>query len=930
MQHITKRSGFKPRLLALAVTGALAAPGAMAQQSSPDIESITVTASRIQRDGYTAPTPVTTLSAEAIQSVAPVDITEALALMPQFSTTSQPATAVQYANLRNLGSVRTLVLLDGRRHVPTFSNGAVDLTSIPTAMVGRSEIVTGGASASWGSDAVSGVVNMMLRTDLEGVIGNAQYGESRYHDDETFSISLAGGQSFGDGRGHILIGAEWAEAEGIKSSIPPYVSRPNVAARGSVRGSNYAAGETQYIYADDVRRADLYDGGLITSGPLRGIKFLPNGQIGQFGYGQVYGTSMIGGTDNEFESPVPGGDIKTPYERKSFMGRVSWDFTDNIEGVFEYSYSESMSNGESILGRNQGSTGPNTGCTKTGYSGPRVNNINVSIDNAFLPQVVRDMMVDNNINCFNFGRSFRESEMGFFRTADGSPDINRFVFALNGELSNGWNWDSYYQQGKAGFVQTRGGNIHAPRFEAAVDAVFDANGNIVCRINIDDNPNNDDPNCVPFNLFGVGSPSVEAQRYVIGTSWMDQDIEQKVFAANIGGDIWEGWAGPLTAAFGYEYREESIHAVVDEDSAKDNWQTSNRKGIDGKYDVNEFYAEVAVPLINGVQFAEAVDLTLAARTTDYSSSGDVTTWKVGATWEVNSDLRFRISQSRDIRAGNLGELFTPTAVTLVNVSDPRNPQSRLVEQVTRGNPNVAPEEGDTFTVGFVYSPSFLDGLQLAVDYYDIQLDGQIGTLSSQEIVNQCYLNNIDTFCANITERNGVIVGVNNSYFNLDSYVTSGFDIQANYSTEIANWDVNFRVTNTYLEESRQIFLTSAANRNTAGQFRNPRWKSFWNVTLRKDKFSATIDWRWYSGGPIDNRYIQDFAGVWGSNVVDIGSLHFTGLNIGYNLSDLVGNERTTVFLRIDNLFDRQAPFPFQSVFNDNNGRGYRAGVNFEF
>src|SRR5690606_36699675 len=144
---------------------------------------------------------------------------------------------------------------------------------------------------------------------------------------------------------------------------------------------------------------------------------------------------------------------------------------------------------------------------------------------------------------------------------------------------------------------------------------------------------------------------------------------------------------------------------------------------------------------NGVQFAEAVDLSLAVRSTDYSSSGEVTTWKVGATWEVNSDLRFRASQSRDIRAGNLGELFTPTAVSLVPVSDPRDTISRITQQVTRGNPNVQPEEGDTFTFGFVYSPSFIDGLQLAVDYYDIELKGQIGQLSSQEIVNQCFLNN---------------------------------------------------------------------------------------------------------------------------------------------------------------------------------------------
>jgi iron complex outermembrane receptor protein len=336
MSHHSNTGGFNYKMLALAVAGAMLADGALAQDNAADVESITVTGSRIQRDGYSAPTPVTVLTELAIKSVAPVDISEALSLMPQFTTSSQPSTAVQYANLRNIGSARTLVLLDGRRHVPTFSTGVVDLTTIPTALIGRTEIVTGGASASWGSDAVSGVVNLMLRDDLDGIVGNMQYGESRYHDDETQSVSLAGGTGFASGRGRVLVGAEYASADGIAASLPPYVSRPDVAARGSVRSANYAAGDTQFIYSSDVRRSDVFDGGLITSGPLRGTKFLPNGQTGTFGYGKVYGNAMIGGTDNEFEAPVPGGDIKSPYERKSFLTRVTYDFTDSLEGLFEY------------------------------------------------------------------------------------------------------------------------------------------------------------------------------------------------------------------------------------------------------------------------------------------------------------------------------------------------------------------------------------------------------------------------------------------------------------------------------------------------------------------------------------------------------------------------------------------------------------------
>lgn len=931
MTHSTPTRPTNYKLLALAVAAALAAPAVIAQESAPEIESVTITGSRIQRDGYSAPTPVTVLDMDAIQSVAPVDISESLALMPQFTTSGQPSTAVQYANLRNIGSARTLVLLDGRRHVPTFSTGVVDLTTIPTALIGRTEIVTGGASASWGSDAVSGVVNLMLREDLEGVIGNAQYGQSRYNDDETQSVSLAGGTSFADGRGHILVGGEYANADGITHSLAPDPSRPDVAARGSVRSANYAGGDTQFIYSSDVRRADVFDGGLITSGPLRGTKFLPNGQTGQFGYGTVYGNVMIGGTDNEFEAPVPGGDIKPPYERKSFLTRLTYDFTDSIEGLFEYNYSESMSNGLSILGRNQGATAVNRGCTKTGYSATRFGNINVSIDNAFLPQSVRDQMVANNINCFNFGRSFRESEMGLFHTADGSPEIHRFVLGLKGEFSNGWTWDSYYQSGDSSFYQGRERNIHSIRFQAAVDAVRDPGGNIVCRINIDTNPNNNDSSCVPFNMFGAGSPSVEAQRYVTGYSWLDQDIKQKVAAVNLRGDLMQGWAGPISAAVGYEYRKEEIFATVDPESNLDIWQTSNRKGIAGSYDVNELYAEVAVPLVTGASLADSMELTLAARSTDYSSSGEVTTWKIGGTWDVNEQLRFRVSQSRDIRAGNLGELFTPTAVALTFVTDPRDSVNRVTEQVTRGNPSVAPEEADTFTAGVVFSPSFLDGLQLSVDYYTIELDGQIGTLSSQEIVNQCYLNKIEQFCSNITEdASRVVVSVNNSYFNLDRFETSGVDLQASYGMPLAGGDLSVRATTTYLKESTQIFLTNGSSLDSSGQFNNPEWKSFWNLNYSKDKFGVTVDWRWYSGGNIDNRYIEDFAGVWGSNIVDIGSVHYTGLHFSYDLSGLMGSERTSAFLRIDNLFDKEAPFPLANAYNDNFGRGYRAGVNFEF
>ncbi len=911
----------------------LASGIALAQQTPAEsnaIEEISVTASRVRTDGFTAPTPVLVLAEEQLKAVAPVNIGEALQQLPQFSTGGQSSTAVVYANLRNIGTERTLVLLNGRRHVPTFSSGVVDLTTIPTALVGRTELVTGGASASWGSDAVSGVLNLILKDDLQGFEGNAQYGESRYGDDESYSGSMAWGTAFAEGRGHVIAGVEKAESKGIATYLYPDVSRPDVAGRGSVINGNYSTGLPQFIYAEDVRRADVHDGGLITSGPLRGTIFLPNGQTGQFQYGDTYNNNMIGGGSNPFESPDPGGDIAPPYERQSFLTHAKYQFTDGFRGFVEYNYSESLSNGLAILPRNQGATTANTGCTRTGFSGSFFGNINVAIDNAFLPASVRNSMQTAGISCFNFGRSFREEGLGLFRTGEGSPEIHRYVAGLEGDFGNGWSWDSYVQYGDSSFQQRREGNFHSVRFQAAADAVRDpVTGNIVCRINIDAITTNNDAACAPFNMFGAGSPSEAAKQYVIGTSTLDMDIEQTVVAFNLRGDVYEGWAGPISSAFGVEYREEELDAFADPDSEAGRWQTSNRKGLRGSYDVKEVYAELAVPLLNGVALAETVDLNLAARSTDYSSSGSVTTWKAGANWVVNDQLRFRITKSKDIRAGNLGELFTPTAVAIANINNPQTNIRVPVQTVTSGNPVLDPEEADTVTAGIIITPAVLDGLQLSVDYYSIDIAGQIGTISAQNIVDQCYLFNEQDFCARITlDSAGLITQINNSFFNLDRFETSGIDLVAAYRATVGPGDLSLRLSSAYVDKRETTFQIAGTVQDSAGQFGTPHWKHFTQIGYSVGNFSGLVDWRWYEGGTISNQRIEGFAGVQGANINDLPNVHYTSLSLNYDFAELFSNWNGTVFMRVDNLFDREPPFPLRSAYNDNNGRGYRIGVRF--
>src|SRR5690606_32489592 len=391
-------------------------------------------------------------------------------------------------------------------------------------------------------------------------------------------------------------------------------------------------------------------------------------------------------------------------------------------------------------------------------------------------------MQDEGVTCFNMGRVFTDPGMGEFTGRDGSPAIYRGVIGAEGELFGNWTWDAYYQFGRNKFEQRRIGNVNVANFRRAIDATR-VGDDIVCRVNADGNPDNDDPGCVPFNLFGSGSPSAAAINYVTGTSQFDMVTKQHVAAFSTSGDLVNLWAGPLGAAFGAEYRKEEIEAVADPVSEANGWHSSNRKAFSGSYDEKEVFGELAVPLVRDLPFANAIDLNLAVRYTDYSSSGGVTTWKVGGTWDLSDALRLRITRSRDIRAGNLGELFTPTAVLVTNVRDPRSSAVLPVPVTTRGNRALAPERADTLTAGIVYQPDWMGGLRLAVDYYDIKIDGQIGSLAADDILRQCFLDNVTVFCDAVTTgASGQITGIVRQFENLDRFETSGLDFEASYST----------------------------------------------------------------------------------------------------------------------------------------------------
>lgn len=921
---------------AVALIGVAGVPaGAYAQDTAPAAEGeyvteIVVTGSRIRRDGLDAPTPTAVLDAEEYARTAPLTVGDLLQQIPSFR--SSVTIGQTYANLRALGSNRTLVLVDGRRHVPTFSDGTLDLNVIPTGAVERTEIVTGGASAAWGSDAVAGVVNLRLKTDLEGIQGSVQAGISDYSDAENYLVALTAGKHFADGRGHVLIAGEYSYDDGIDPLV--YGSRP-WSGRGVISNAQFASnGLPATIFANDVRPANFTSGGLITSGPLSGTNFGPGGSTSPFGYGEVFGDQMIGGTDNRYYN-IQGNAARFPLRRGNVLARVGFDLTDDVNIYALGGYSRSISEGKTNWLVFQGQSANPTCSTTTITSS--LGSILVPITNPYLPEGIRQQMQDNGQTCFAMGKVLLEDGLGNIETEDGSPSVIDGAIGIEAQLSDTWQIDGYVASGRAKYQSRRYHNLIMANFRNAIDAVWDGD-NIVCRVNADGNPANDDPACQPFNLFGQGVASPGAVAYVKGDAKNDQTLKQTAAAVNLSGDLFEGWAGVSKVAFGVEYREESVVGVADPISEARGFQTGNRSGLKGSYDVKEVYGEISVPLLDDLPLFQSLIVDGAARYTDYSSSGGVTTWKVGTSWQMSSDVRLRGTYSRDIRAGNLGELYAASTLGTGAIRDPRTGTVASIPTLTGGNPELEPERAKTLTVGLVVNPSFLPALQFAVDYYDIEIDGVIASITAQQVVDYCFERGIELYCRQVDLTNNAITLVRSGFANLNSLSTRGVDLDARYNTGLAGGNLSVRLLANYVDKLALKVPNSSVVTDPVGQFTNPHWTVFGNFSFEKGPLTVALQEKFYGGGKIDNTMVQGAAALNGVNVNRVGATWYTDLYANYDLGNGI-----EIFGRIEDLFNEGVPFPMPfltgrepnnvglpSQIFDQTGRFYRLGMRFSF
>ncbi|PZU09292.1 MAG: hypothetical protein DI605_10690 [Sphingomonas sp.] len=977
------------------------------EEPSPANEGeITVTGSRIIRDGYSAPTPVSVISTEEINREAPPAISDFLNTLPQVRGSGTAATSagalstggagIASVNLRNLGANRTLVLLDGQRSVASTTGGTVDTNTIPQSLISRVEVVTGGASSAYGSDAVSGVVNFILNKEYKGLQAEYEYGVTTYGDGGNHKASLTGGIEFGEGRGHLIASGEYFDRKGIytidrdwnQNSSLFQVDNPSYSAAACTDNNSATLCVPSRLILSGVGSGNFTPGGLITGvrNSAGALVALTNTTVsaaartaltntyfgtidpstgrattGTLAVGTRTGQWMIGGDYKYAASSHLGTASLLPSEhRRSAFGRASYDVTPWFKPFVQvaYAYYRGVSYYQATASQVSSVSSPGVADTQAAE---------IKVDNPYLPANIVAVMQANNIQSLvvstgNAGLPAQGSNM--------RREVYRYVAGVDGDFSlfdRDFHWNTYYQRGitKAHEQLTNAWNY--TRMRNATDAVRAADGTIQCRINADASTTNDDPLCFPLNRVGVGGMDQRAIDYVYGNGrnpLRDEKITQDAAALNFStARLFDVWAGPVSIAFGVEYRKEKVSGSVDPFFAPiltpftPTWRYGNFIATHGQYNVKEGFVETIVPIIKGMDFQGAL------RVTDYSTSGRVETWKTGLTWQVINDIKLRGTYSRDIRAPNIQELFAAGGGATNSVNRPTSatnaaqiPDSYINNSV--GNPNLKPEVARTLGLGMVLTPSFLQGFAASVDYYKIKLTGAINTKGAQTTVDECYLRQITASCAFIQTVNGTgspsapadIISVDNVPINYVVLRSEGIDFEGSYRRRIGPGMFQTRAlaTRALTNESDDGLGNLVVNTVGSGVLRKWTYRLTAGYTM-DNGFGFQAVGRGFSPGTYSNAYIVCSTDCPLSttdnrtyNYNHINGAWYLDLNADYKFK--VRGVKGNVFISIRNVLNTDPVLTAGGPTGDNTeaspqtsaglydvlGRQFRVGLRFDY
>lgn len=917
---------------------------------------ILVTGTRIARDGYDAPTPVSVISAKELKSEAPANVADFVNTLPSVKGSSTASNSsgslsnglagVASINLRGLGATRTLVLFDGQRSVASATSGVVDVNTFPQALIERVEVVTGGASSAYGSDAVSGVVNFILDKKYTGLKGEYEHGVTTYDDNPNDKFTLTAGTPFAGGKGHILVSGEYFKQKGV----PTIARKWNEAGYFQIDNPAYTAtnGLPARLVQTGIGPGQFTPGGLISAGPFRGTYFgtldpvTNRATTGQLAFGPTNGQWMVGG-DYRYtrQGHVSSNSLAPDEDRKSIFGRASYEFSPAFELFAQMAYSRYE--GQSFYQQTP-SVGVTIQVAPTAANGGL---INAYLPASFVTAVNAYNAIPTNVTKVNTV-AIGTSNAGIPAAgSDNTREIYRAVIGASGEFGIGGidaKWDAYAQHGQTKTNELLTNTWNTARMTLAQDAVFAPAGNtagiaagtIVCRSTLTAPTNG----CVPINRIGVGGVTMAALDYILNGGnqpLRQQTLKEDVAAVNFStNDLFTNWAGPVSIAIGAEYRKESVDGVVDP-QFNSGWLYGNYLVTKGSFDVKEAYLETIFPIMSNMDFNGA------ARMTNYSTSGTVVTWKGGLTYQPIPDVKFRGTISRDIRAPNLGELFAPGTARTNTVNVPLTGGGQRTDQFTEqtvGNPLLNPEVAKTYGGGVVLTPEFLPGFAASVDYYDITLSGAINNLLAQSTVTLCYEQANPTACANITTNAGVgvttagalITGIKLVPINFVSQKSRGIDFEASYRADLGAGQISLRALAThyisYQVNNGIDFPVEAAGVNYGGNGygNTPNWTYRLTNTYDIGDWSFNLTGRGLSGGVYDNSYIECQTGCPTSTVKNrtINNNRIAGafyLDFQTNYAFEVKGAKAQAFLSVRNLLNTD-PVPVGNGPTGNNTPAY--------
>jgi iron complex outermembrane recepter protein len=938
--------------LALAAAAYGAAPAyAQEQESTEAVSEVVITGSRIIREGMSSPTPVTALTSEELLQNNPQSLSQALSELPSMTNSTTPQSMGgrstlgpgSFLNLRNLGTNRNLVLLDGRRVVPSNIAGNTDINLLPQGLVSNISVVTGGASAAYGSDAVAGVTNFILNTRYEGLKFDANLGGSSHDfDGQSKRAAVAWGDAFLDNRLHLIGSFDWRRTQqAYKENREWADDHCAVVPVPGVNVINQSATNPRQTVACGVTQPNASYGGAIISGPLvkptEGITFGPGGTPMPFLYGTLRSTNLqVGGSGNFVGDTA---NFNTPTDNKVFFGHALYDITDSTNAFLQLTVGRADAQYTQTPAYFFGATPLRI------YSG-----------NPYIPASIQQRMTALSVSTF---------DLNIVPKSWGTIDLDSnyrawdAVAGLKGKIGDTWNWDAYYENGRTSFRLGYRRQISLSRLYRAVDAVVAPNGSIVCQSALANPSAYGD--CVPLNPFGTGKPSQAALDYIYSDEqpFNYNVMRQQVAATSISGEPFALWAGPVSIGAGVEWRK--LEGEVSSDFGSNtvpnqagiryvppslagrvgDWSTSNVLPLEGDYDVKEGFVETLVPLAHDVPMARTLDLNGAFRYTDYSQSGAVHTWKAGLTWKPIDELMVRATRSRDIRAPGIGDLYSKDSSgpnTIVNYTPPGGTQTSVSTPILlSGNPALQPEKADTSTYGFTYEPAWLDGFGTSVDYYDIKIDSALATVSAQETVDRCGRGQ-QLYCDNLIISNGQLVGIRQRTMNLSEARTRGVDVDFSYRTTLSGAKTVFRLLGTrLLEQSTTVPNASGAtftDRVGDMSLGYPKWLLIGSTNVDIGAFGFNVNARYIDGGKYNTTYVDGdldprYTTVASNLTFDVGA-HF-------GIESTFGSPE--VYLNIANVFDRDPPLiPSSALVGgqtnvslyDTLGRYYTAGVRMRF